>query len=771
MQPLVHPRLRQISIFSFIRNITATNAVHNNDANAAARPKPLIPDELVDQQQQQQQSTEDAVSENQTDGLPVAETEPASDEKPSPSGMTKQESPDGTDAKETEELMVSSKDAAPVQEEAGIDKLDMISPDPPTEPATPEKPDLNEVEISAQEELTKKPESSATNDKSNPDGIDASSDLSSKSPVATTTSPPTAPTPEPFEKSQTNPSPSSQVESDSVISALNAIESTEPPIQTSAEAPKENTQDEPIEETNLPESPREQQQEELKKISQVQPVEVPSSTSQTPQETPEKDTQKKPADASPNAITKITEAAHAIASPVKLPTFDIMQKIHMPEENKLQITFPIIQSLMKRPEPKKISSEIQLKAWGSLPRDVEYFNEAQIPIIATPSSPSDTAAVTSEGKSAQGSSESSEVPADDSQETASQSPDKAPGKKTLFEKFIGKVSEIATGKHPDNNTSNNKPNESNPTTQEKAGEKKETGDAKKEAQSAENPAEKESSSGKAPETNSPESQANSSKAKRRALRRERAKIAEERAAAAKARQAELAEQARQKAVQAYKLKANTEQKQSASSDAATSKAAQENEAPAKEEDKAKPANKPEQEKDKSDNQTANDKAKALKEKFAAEQVKAEKARLERAQVAKARAEQAKADRAAAEKAKAEKAAADKAKAQAQKAAQEKALAEKAAAAEKVKADKVAAEKARSQKEAAERRNEANFLEQDYDEDYDDESVSKRAKYYAVKNGNNPGIYYQWSDCQAQIEGYDSPVCKFLSDCDCLWVHY
>ncbi|KAL5338445.1 hypothetical protein BJX70DRAFT_367068 [Aspergillus crustosus] len=33
------------------------------------------------------------------------------------------------------------------------------------------------------------------------------------------------------------------------------------------------------------------------------------------------------------------------------------------------------------------------------------------------------------------------------------------------------------------------------------------------------------------------------------------------------------------------------------------------------------------------------------------------------------------------------------------------------------------------------------------------------KYYAVKVGYQPGIYYEWKDCLAQITGFKGSVCK------------
>lgn len=34
------------------------------------------------------------------------------------------------------------------------------------------------------------------------------------------------------------------------------------------------------------------------------------------------------------------------------------------------------------------------------------------------------------------------------------------------------------------------------------------------------------------------------------------------------------------------------------------------------------------------------------------------------------------------------------------------------------------------------------------------------KYYAVKEGFRPGVYYNWNDCLAQITGFKGAVCEF-----------
>ena len=34
-----------------------------------------------------------------------------------------------------------------------------------------------------------------------------------------------------------------------------------------------------------------------------------------------------------------------------------------------------------------------------------------------------------------------------------------------------------------------------------------------------------------------------------------------------------------------------------------------------------------------------------------------------------------------------------------------------------------------------------------------------SKYYAVKNGFKPGLYYSWNDCLAQITGFKGAICE------------
>jgi viroplasmin and RNaseH domain-containing protein len=34
-----------------------------------------------------------------------------------------------------------------------------------------------------------------------------------------------------------------------------------------------------------------------------------------------------------------------------------------------------------------------------------------------------------------------------------------------------------------------------------------------------------------------------------------------------------------------------------------------------------------------------------------------------------------------------------------------------------------------------------------------------SKYYAVKKGKVPGIYFNWNDCKAMVDGYQGAVYK------------
>jgi hypothetical protein len=37
---------------------------------------------------------------------------------------------------------------------------------------------------------------------------------------------------------------------------------------------------------------------------------------------------------------------------------------------------------------------------------------------------------------------------------------------------------------------------------------------------------------------------------------------------------------------------------------------------------------------------------------------------------------------------------------------------------------------------------------------------EQAKFYAVRQGHTPGIYYSWADCQEQMKGYKGAVSKY-----------
>jgi ribonuclease HI len=39
-----------------------------------------------------------------------------------------------------------------------------------------------------------------------------------------------------------------------------------------------------------------------------------------------------------------------------------------------------------------------------------------------------------------------------------------------------------------------------------------------------------------------------------------------------------------------------------------------------------------------------------------------------------------------------------------------------------------------------------------------------AKYYAVKKGFIPGVYFNWNDCLAQVTGFKNADCKFHLKC-------
>lgn len=38
------------------------------------------------------------------------------------------------------------------------------------------------------------------------------------------------------------------------------------------------------------------------------------------------------------------------------------------------------------------------------------------------------------------------------------------------------------------------------------------------------------------------------------------------------------------------------------------------------------------------------------------------------------------------------------------------------------------------------------------------------KYYAVKAGYQPGVYYEWKDCLAQVTGFKGAICEYSGLC-------
>ncbi len=37
------------------------------------------------------------------------------------------------------------------------------------------------------------------------------------------------------------------------------------------------------------------------------------------------------------------------------------------------------------------------------------------------------------------------------------------------------------------------------------------------------------------------------------------------------------------------------------------------------------------------------------------------------------------------------------------------------------------------------------------------------KFYAVRIGHNPGVYYTWADCLAQVTGFKKATCKSFAE--------
>lgn len=44
-------------------------------------------------------------------------------------------------------------------------------------------------------------------------------------------------------------------------------------------------------------------------------------------------------------------------------------------------------------------------------------------------------------------------------------------------------------------------------------------------------------------------------------------------------------------------------------------------------------------------------------------------------------------------------------------------------------------------------------------------MSKKTKFYAVKNGKKPGIYYTWEECLVQVDGYPNAIYKSFKTLD------
>lgn len=42
------------------------------------------------------------------------------------------------------------------------------------------------------------------------------------------------------------------------------------------------------------------------------------------------------------------------------------------------------------------------------------------------------------------------------------------------------------------------------------------------------------------------------------------------------------------------------------------------------------------------------------------------------------------------------------------------------------------------------------------------------KYYGVKSGFKPGVYYKWDECLAQVKGFKGAVCKFVARLTGVW---
>lgn len=42
------------------------------------------------------------------------------------------------------------------------------------------------------------------------------------------------------------------------------------------------------------------------------------------------------------------------------------------------------------------------------------------------------------------------------------------------------------------------------------------------------------------------------------------------------------------------------------------------------------------------------------------------------------------------------------------------------------------------------------------------NTRQKKKYYVVKRGRNPGVYYTWDDCKKEVQGFNGAVYKASS---------
>ncbi|KAI5306691.1 replication factor A protein 2 [Ascosphaera pollenicola] len=716
LQPLGYPRFRHLSVFSFIRNITATHKVQNTASADTTTPKPKPQEDDVPVGKQDAGAGADAesgVSGAQHDERPAPE-EKTSTEPPSEQNAGAEAQPASDQKKQALESANETQSDSSQREQA-VESVSLTQTE--TETVKPEKSGDEQASIAIKEETMEVPTSFTLNDRNDADGIDASRDITAQpTPSKPSSSPSLSPTEVPQESQQQPSSPPPQ-QNTQTWDALETVEPPPPALDNFSKAlEKETAQNKPA---NAPAS------------GVPAPPKLPT-FSMTPTSGEDSLMGRPPiiknilSHPDPGAPTVLTSAASG--------------------EDSLAGRTSVVRKIISHPDPRPMASEIQLKAWGTTPAE-DLDSGVQVPIIASASS---AAAVTPPPPVV-----ATEGAPETESKTEAQSSEKSSGEKSIFRKITGKVSEIATGKQADAETPKEKPDSTDtaPKEDEKKGsgveEKKErpgTTTSKSEQtskHSADEPADAKPSNDKADtseppasnEPSAPEEEVPLTKAQRKAHRRaERVKLAEAKLAAKKAQAA--ADQAKQQAAQAAKAGSNAQDSTSKNSQEAATAKSKEGET------QTKPTDKPEAEKSKSEREAAEAKAKEISEKFAAEMSKAEKAR----------AEKAKAEKAAAEKAKAQKAALE-----AQKNATVRADVKKAVAEEKARAAKAAAADDTAKKE----RRRMPLVEEDEFGDFEDiePSVNRRAKYYAVKFGYNPGIYYQWSDCQAQIEGYDSPIYK------------